>query len=383
MNGGAHTTAERCQNCGGTGGGIPVTRTGRPRGVGYRHDWRSCGWRARVAKHQLHAGFARVTLVETLERRVGANRHKGRRVDDAVRRGDAADARPRARLARTVKDFEFEKVAWRPRGELRRRRRQLHRIHPELLRVLWRLHKPWLLGTARWVGAGGGGRCVSPALCALSILLARQPEVLRLELQQCLKGNSSLLVVRLISGGTQRAHLLAAAEDRRAQRLGRRRLGCAGTVRCCGRRGRGSAHGGDGWTCGLWTRGRRGAASLVRRGALTPGEGVWGGDASRSLGKDQDPTSLCPPPVRAFADSLLHPAGHSGRNLKQGLYLSMSTKYRCTYISYAPSPEERVSPSLPSVVRLTERLTVTCRDRLETGWLAWQGARSLTIHYSN
>jgi hypothetical protein len=321
--------------------------------VGYRHDWRSCGWRARVAKHQLHAGFARVTLVETLERRVGANRHKGRRVDDAVRRGDAADARPRARLARTVKDFEFEKVAWRPRGELRRRRRQLHRIHPELLRVLWRLHKPWLLGTARWVGAGGGGRCVSPALCALSILLARQ-----------------------------RAHLLAAADDRRAQRLGRRRLGCAGTVRCCGRRGRGSAHGGDGWTCGLWTRGRRGAASLVRRGALTPGEGVWGGDASRSLGKDQDPTSLCPPPVRAFADSLLHPAGHSGRNLKQGLYLSMSTKYRCTYISYAPSPEERVSPSLPSVVRLTERLTVTCRDRL-AGWRGRGLAHSLFTTLTN
>mmetsp|Transcript_47540 Transcript_47540/g.154440 ORF Transcript_47540/g.154440 Transcript_47540/m.154440 type:complete len:409 (+) Transcript_47540:73-1299(+) len=66
----------------------------------------------RVAELQLHAAGGRLGIRHALERGVRADGNEAWRVDDSVRRVDAADARLRAGLARLVQDLEAE-ARWR------------------------------------------------------------------------------------------------------------------------------------------------------------------------------------------------------------------------------------------------------------------------------
>mmetsp|Transcript_6449 Transcript_6449/g.14057 ORF Transcript_6449/g.14057 Transcript_6449/m.14057 type:complete len:210 (+) Transcript_6449:1266-1895(+) len=81
-----------------------------------------------VAEHELSSGLDGLPLVDGLEGGVGAHRHKGGRLDHAVRRRDAADARARARLARDVQHLELEKVGRRVRRERLRGGRKRHHV---------------------------------------------------------------------------------------------------------------------------------------------------------------------------------------------------------------------------------------------------------------
>eukprot|EP00966_Prymnesium_polylepis_P261236 6033993-Prymnesium_polylepis.1 len=69
----------------------------------------------RVGEHELHASLVGLPRIHELDRAVRADRHEARRVHDAVRRVDSADAR--AAAARLVQHLELEEVARAPLGE--------------------------------------------------------------------------------------------------------------------------------------------------------------------------------------------------------------------------------------------------------------------------
>eukprot|EP00967_Tisochrysis_lutea_P155618 scaffold311839_cov33-Tisochrysis_lutea.AAC.3 len=79
-----------------------------------------------IAEHQLSPSLATLPFVNRLQRTVCANRHEGRRVNDAMRRVDSPDASTRARLVRAVYDFETKEVSRLPGWEAARGRGQGH-----------------------------------------------------------------------------------------------------------------------------------------------------------------------------------------------------------------------------------------------------------------